>query len=131
MLVCVSLSAQEVPAKLVSEKIIVDATPSEDTGIRWDKTTHDFGNIEQGIAQTAEFVIRNSGNDPLIIKNVKSSCGCTAAHHDKGPILPGESSVVTATYNAKRAGAFRKSIKVETNRTETPIQLTVTGTVSE
>lgn len=131
LLICASLSAQEVSAKFISENNVVEPSAAVDNGMRWDNTTHDFGSIERGVPKTAEFVVHNSSKEPLIIEEVKSTCGCTAAHHDKGPILPGESSVVTATYNAKNAGAFRKSIKVMTNKTESPILLTVTGTVSE
>jgi len=130
-LFCANLSAQEVPAKFVSEDLAVEPTSTIDNGMRWNNTTHDFGSIEQGVPKTAEVIVYNSGKEPLIIKDVKSTCGCTAAHHDQGPIPPGESSVVSATYNAKKAGAFRKSIKVMTDRTESPILLTVIGTVSE
>lgn len=123
-----SLSAQDAQPQFVAATITENTA---DTGMRWSETTHDFGSIEQGTPQVAEFVVTNSGDEPLIITNVKSSCGCTAATHAKGPIAPGESTIVKATYNAKRVGAFRKSVKVSTNRSENPILLTVTGTVAE
>ena len=130
LFLCFSLSAQENNVKAIP--VALEEAPAvADNGMRWNSTTHDFGTIELGVPQTAEFVITNSGDEPLIITGVKSTCGCTAANHADGPILPGESSTVTATYNAKRPGPFRKAIKVSTNRSETPIPLTVMGTVSE
>ncbi len=102
-----------------------------DNGLRWDQTTHDFGEIAQGQPQSAEFVVTNTGSEVLVITDVKSSCGCTAARHSEGPIKPGESTTITATYNAKKPGTFRKTVKVSTNRQDGPIVLTVEGTVVE
>lgn len=130
LLIGAGLTAQDAEAKLVS-KAIAPTEAALDNGMRWNETTHDFGTITQGTPQSAEFVVTNSGEEPLIISNVKSTCGCTAATHAEGPILPGESTTVTATYNAKRPGTFRKSVKVTTNRSENPILLTVMGTVAE
>ena len=100
-----------------------------DNGLRWDHTTHDFGEIAQGTPQTAEFVLTNTGTDAMIVTGVKSSCGCTGAQHTEGPIGPGESTIITATYNAKKPGVFHKTVKVSTNRQEVPIVLTVQGKV--
>ena len=102
-----------------------------DNGLHWDRTNHDFGDIAQGQPQTAEFVVTNTGSEILLITDVKSSCGCTAAQHDTGPIGAGESTTITATYNAKKPGPFRKTVKVSTNRQDSPIVLTVQGTVIE
>ncbi len=127
-LCCISfLNAQDAKPQLVAETVVAKTV---DNGLRWDQTTHDFGEIAQGKPQTADFVLTNSGTEPLLITNVKSSCGCTAAKHDTNPILPGESTTISATYNAKKSGQFRKTVKVSTNRSETPIVLSVVGTVA-
>jgi len=78
---------------------------------------HDFGTVaeEAGpITHTFEFV--NKGNAPLIISNVKASCGCTTPGWSKEPVLPGEKGFVQAQYNpANRPGSFRKSLTVTSN----------------
>ncbi len=81
------------------------------------ETDHDFGDVkeEEGpITFTFEFV--NKGNAPLIISNVKASCGCTTPGWSKEPVLPGEKGFVKAQYNpANRPGSFRKSLTVTSN----------------
>lgn len=81
----------------------------------WGKTTHDFGRIVQGKPVTAEFTFTNTGELPLLINYAKGSCGCTGVDYPKAPILPGQSGVVKATFNAAASGAFNKSVLVESN----------------
>lgn len=129
LLFLLNLHAQDAKPLLVADAVA--ETKIIDNGMRWDQTTHDFGTIPINEPKKATFEVTNSGDTPLLITDVKSSCGCTGASASEGPVLPGESTIVTATYNAKRAGAFRKTVKVKTNRSDSPIVLTVTGTVSE
>jgi len=76
---------------------------------------HNFGEIDQNKPVTYAFVFTNTGNEPLILTNVKPSCGCTTPDWSKEPIMPGESSEIKATYNAARAGKFNKAITVTSN----------------
>ncbi len=91
----------------------------------------DFGNIKEdkGIA-TAEFDFKNTGNQPLIVNNVKASCGCTTPEWNKEPIAPGKSGTIKVAYNPQnRPGAFMKSINVYSNTDPSVINLTIKGTV--
>jgi hypothetical protein len=96
--------------------------------VSWESQEIDFGKIPQNIAAEAEFVFTNIGKEPVIISKVKSSCGCTVTGYDKSPVLPGKTSTITATYNAKKIGAFRKTLTVTTNDFE-PYRLTIKGEV--
>lgn len=98
--------------------------------VSWDSQEYDFGSIPKNMAAEAEFVFTNTSKEPVIISKVKSSCGCTVTGYDKSPVLPGQSSTITATYNAKKVGAFRKSIRVSTNDFE-PYTLIIKGLVEE
>lgn len=120
---CVSLQAQK--AVLTSNKIEV----TESKAIQWEQTTHQFGEITQNTPATATFKLTNQGNQPLLLKEVKPSCGCTVANYPQEPILPGETAEITTTYNAKKAGKFQKTVKVLTNLSDTAIPLTLKGTV--
>lgn len=80
--------------------------------ISWDVTNYDFGSIKQNNAAEAEFVLTNTSKVPITIARVKSSCGCTVTGYDRTPVLPGQESSITATYNAKKLGAFRKTLTV-------------------
>lgn len=76
---------------------------------------YDFGEIPQGKPASHSFKITNSGDAPLIIKDVKPSCGCTTPKWPRKPIAPGETAEIKAVYDAESKGAFQKSIKVITN----------------
>ncbi len=86
----------------------------------WETDEHDFGTIPQDVPATYTFTVVNEGNKPLLIKNVKPSCGCTATDYTKEPIAPGESGYVKASYNAHNPGYFSKTVVVTTNDDENP-----------
>lgn len=78
---------------------------------------HDFGAVrEDGGPISHAFTFVNTGEAPLVISQVKASCGCTTPSWPKEPIAPGDTGVVVAQYNPlNRPGAFRKSITVTSN----------------
>lgn len=88
--------------------------------ISFEKTVHDFGQIEEKDGKaTCRFEFINTGNEPLIINNVRASCGCTASEWTKKPVKPGEKGFLKVTYNPKnRPGKFMKSVSVKTNANE-------------
>ena len=95
----------------------------------WKKLSHDFGEITQGTPVTTEFKFTNEGSAPVVISDVKVSCGCTTPYWTKEPILPGKTGVIKAQYNAANAGNFKKSITVSLNTSEKTKVLYITGTV--
>ncbi|MGK7396443.1 MAG: DUF1573 domain-containing protein [Candidatus Cyclobacteriaceae bacterium M3_2C_046] len=83
---------------------------------------YDFGQIQEGNIASHDFIIKNNGDQPLIINSVKASCGCTTPYWTKEPILPGMTGVVSAAYNSKnRPGMFKKSISIFSNAVK-PVQ---------
>lgn len=80
--------------------------------ISWKSTSYDFKTLKQNKPARAEFIFKNNGREPISITKVKSSCGCTVTGYDKIPLLPGKESKITATYNSRKAGPFRKTISV-------------------
>jgi hypothetical protein len=95
--------------------------------MRFDKTTHDFGNIVQGIPVTAKFVITNISSEAIIINSIERQCGCTTPKFNTTPIGKSESDTITVGYNAAVIGAFTKKITVKTNFGNT--ELFIRGTV--
>ena len=92
--------------------------------------SYDFGTIEEGVQASHTFAVQNSGNQPLIISNVKPSCGCTTPDWTKSPIQPGGKGTIMATYNSQgRPGAFTKLITIETNIQGQSKSLTIKGFV--
>lgn len=91
---------------------------------------YDFGKIQEGNIASHDFIITNTGDQPLIINNVRASCGCTTPFWTKEPILPGKTGVVSAAYNSKnRPGMFKKSISVFTNAAEPVKTIYIEGVV--
>jgi hypothetical protein len=60
------------------------------------------------------FYFKNTGDAPLLISNVQSTCGCTVPSFPKTPILPGQTSQIDIKYNMS-LGHIRKTITVESN----------------
>ena len=96
---------------------------------KWDKIVNGFGEIEQGIPKEASFKLTNEGKEPLLIQTAKAGCGCTNLKYSPEPVLPGKSTIISATYNAAAAGAFTKSITVTTNADPNAVMLLIKGTV--
>ncbi|NJL12825.1 MAG: DUF1573 domain-containing protein [Microscillaceae bacterium] len=87
------------------------ATPTtKQSTMLWNKTEHDFQNIPQGVPVSTTFKVTNKSGKPLIIKEVKPSCGCTTPTYTTDPIRPGEAGEIKAQYNAAALGVFNKSI---------------------
>lgn len=100
--------------------------------LQFEKETHDFGSIPQGIPASYTFKFKNVGDQPLVISNVQASCGCTTPEWTKDtPILPGKSGTIKAGYNAAAIGAFNKSITVTSNASNSSAVIFIKGTVVE
>lgn len=88
--------------------------------ITFAKTEHDFGKIQEADGRvTTIFEFKNEGMEPLVLSNVRASCGCTTPKWTKEPIEPGQSGEITVTYNPNgRPGRFQKTITVTSNAKE-------------
>ena len=80
-------------------------------------TNVDIGKMEQATTKDVEFKFTNEGKRDLIIRNVRSTCGCTAVQQGtSNTIKPGESSSIKATFNSGGYnGKVTKAIYVYTN----------------
>jgi len=100
--------------------------------IEFKEETINYGDVEKGKddgIRIFEFI--NTGNEPLLIKNVKSSCGCTVPEWPKEPIAPGAKSQIKVQYNMN-PGPISKTITVESNAINKPngmVPLRIKGTV--
>lgn len=89
----------------------------------------DCGQVKFRHPVTAEFVMKNEGNKPLVIHNMLKSCGCTEVEYPKKSIAAGESFVVKAVYDAKQMGTFNKQVCLYTNAADEPFILSMRGRV--
>jgi hypothetical protein len=88
--------------------------------IEFKEESYDFKEVPEGPQVTHEFKFTNTGKEPLILSNVRASCGCTTPSWPKEPILPGKEGTIVVTYNTQgRPGPFTKSITITSN-SDTP-----------
>src|SRR5690554_4097504 len=97
--------------------------------ITFKTNTIDYGTITKGSDGVRVFEFTNTGDAPLIITNVKSSCGCTIPKKPEGPVAPGESSTIEVKYDTNRVGPIRRTITVSSNASEPMVALKITGEV--
>ena len=93
-------------------------------------TEIDYGIIEKGSNGVRDFIFTNDGDSPLIITNVKSTCGCTIPKKPNKPILPGETEKIQVKYDTNRVGFIRKSIMVSSNAETPTVILKISGKVT-
>ncbi len=84
--------------------------------------------LEVGQVSHAVFVLKNTGNVPLVIHDIKSSCGCTIPLWERAPVKPGEETRIRVEIKPEEPGYLRKTIEVYGNVPEN-ISLIVSGTV--
>jgi len=76
----------------------------------------DFGTHNEGEILDTVFKFKNTGEAPLVITNVKTSCGCTTPYWPKKPIQPGESEEIKVRFNTNhKPGKQTKTITIHAN----------------
>lgn len=100
-----------------------------DATISFSDNIHNFGSLPFEKESDFSFKFSNPGETPLVIFDVKTSCGCTVADWTKKPVKPGESGKVTVTYDSAFPGVFRKEISVFYNGKNSPVKLEIRGQV--
>ena len=117
----------QVPATTSSPKINNDNTISTAStattsttltvqNVVFNEEVHDFGTIPEGPNAEVEFTFKNTGKEPVIIQQVRPSCGCTTPTWSKEPVLPGKTGTIKASYATQgRPNGFTKGITVVSN----------------
>lgn len=94
------------------------------TTANFTKEEHDFGTLKEGDIVQHIYEITNTGDQPLVISEVRPACGCTAPNYTKEPIAPGEKGQVTLSFDSKNfKGETHKTAQVFTNTEKTPFVL--------
>ncbi|APG61284.1 DUF1573 domain-containing protein [Christiangramia salexigens] len=93
--------------------------------------TIDYGEIKKGSDGLRVFQFTNTGDAPLVIEDVRSTCGCTVPKKPENPIMPGKTGEIEVKYDTKRLGPIRKTVTVYSNAEEPVKALKIKGTVLE
>jgi hypothetical protein len=121
--VSVGLQAQETPREGISAIPVEEAIKpvlKPTTAISFAETTFDFGTVEEGTVVTHVYTFTNIGNEPLILADLRGSCGCTVPQWPREPIGPGESASITVEFNSKNKMGKRSQKVTITANTNPP-----------
>src|ERR1700710_918652 len=106
------------------------AQDNEKADFKFNEEKHDFGKIPQGTPVTTVFTFTNIGKEPLILTEVRPTCGCTIADYTKTPVKSGEVGSIKITYNAAAVAPFNKTIVVTSNAKTPTKYLNIVGEVT-
>ncbi|MBO4999808.1 MAG: DUF1573 domain-containing protein [Bacteroidaceae bacterium] len=106
-----------------------DSMDSPKTSVELLETEKDLGYLPLNEKREHVFKLVNTGNKPLVVYDVTTSCGCTKAEYGKELVRPGDTLDLKVIYNAEDKGRFRKNLSVYCNVEDSPLKLTVLGIV--
>lgn len=113
---CKEKATEKINQENVEKAAERDAQAIVFPSVTFDKTTHDFGEIMNGTPVETVFTYTNSGKSPLVVTDIKSTCGCTVPQGwSREPLAPGASSQFTVKFNGKGANKVSKTITLTTN----------------
>lgn len=101
--------------------------------ITFEEVVHDYGSFKESAGiQTTTFKFTNTGAVPLILSNVRTSCGCTTPKWTREPVAPGKEGEIQVSYNPKnRPGSFNKTVTISSNAENASVVLRIKGTVAQ
>ncbi|EGV44245.1 DUF1573 domain-containing protein [Bizionia argentinensis JUB59] len=113
---CKEDATQKIDEKNVADAADRDAQASNFPVLSFDRTEHDFGEIEARSKVETVFKYTNTGNSPLVITDITSSCGCTIPKDwSKTPLAPGEGAEFTVIFDGTGANKVTKTVTVTAN----------------
>lgn len=103
------------------EQVKENATePLHGPRITFAEREHNYGTILKGGDGNCAFIFTNTGDEPLILSNVRASCGCTTPKWTQKPVMPGKTGEIGVRYNTNNQGGFTKTITITSNAVNEP-----------
>ncbi|MCD8439545.1 DUF1573 domain-containing protein [Tenacibaculum finnmarkense] len=98
---------------------------------KFETETIDYGKV--GIASEGKrtFEFTNIGDEPIIIKDIISACGCTVPKKPEAPIMPGQKGQIEVSYDTKRPGGFSKTLTVVSNAKNKRKRIKIKGFIAK
>lgn len=103
---------------------------SKKTDIEFSDNEIDLGTIKQGVPKTISIPFTNTGDHPLVIYNVETSCGCTEVQWPEKPVRPQKHAEISVSYDAKLPGRFIKTITIYGNFKDGSKRIQIKGEVN-
>lgn len=83
--------------------------------VSWSERQIKTGAVPFGVPVVCEFLLKNTSKENLILLRVSNSCTFLKLEWPEGPVAPGESARIIATYDAQKEGDFYRLFTVQTN----------------
>ena len=101
----------------VTAVIIMAAATSLGPSLHLESREVDLGSLPKDSIKQGVVWVHNSGDEPLVITQVFTDCGCTATEYSKDPIAPGDSTMLRVSFNShgRGPGRFRKVVRIRSN----------------
>ena len=97
---------------------------------KFDDTKHNFGMVREGELVHMDYTFTNSGTAPIIITEVKVTCGCTVVDFPKTPIKPGEKGVIKISFDTVgKMDRQDRTVDIISNVAGDPVKLRFKGVV--
>jgi hypothetical protein len=105
-------------------------TKAPQTSVQVETRRQDLGIMKTGERYVCYFALTNTGGVPLVITDVRTTCGCTTPNWNRQPVAPGATTEIKIEITPDEPGAFRKTVSVYGNMKHVPLQLLVIGGVT-
>ncbi|MGJ8592401.1 MAG: DUF1573 domain-containing protein [Aquaticitalea sp.] len=113
---CKDNAESKINSDNVADAAARDANSGKLPIIEFNETEHDFGTIPNGTPVKTVFSYKNVGSSPLVVSDVKSTCGCTVPTDYTKEVMPGETGQFTVQFDGKGNGnQVSKTITMTTN----------------
>ncbi|MDR1671477.1 MAG: DUF1573 domain-containing protein [Alistipes sp.] len=95
-------------------------------------TLVDIGRVREGETVQYNAHLRNTGSEPLVVKEISTSCGCTSVEYEKRPIAPGTESPFSLRLDTRGMwGTQYKLIEIHTSASPHPYKIAIMAEVEE
>ena len=118
---------KELYLKIIQEGKVEQGNKTEviNTKVAIDKTSISLGRFNWQKEQKVTFTLKNTGNKPLVVQDVNTSCGCTSVSYSKEPVQPSGELKLEVTYKAEHPEHFNKTLTVYCNTESSPLILKI------
>ncbi len=86
-----------------------------------------IGEIAEEGEYTLESVIKNCGKEPLVIKDVTSTCGCVSGQLQTDIVKAGESTIINIKISPTKAGHIKEKFFISCNVEQSPLAIKING----
>ena len=126
LFITLGVSCQNSSKKSATKELKSQGTPK----FEFQEEFHNFGSLEAGEVVAFNFQFSNIGDGPLIIKNVKTECGCLVVNYPEKAISPGQSDFIEVVFNsAGETGNVYKEIEIYSNIENVIQKINIAATV--